>query len=265
MACKVVETLNNDDNGPVSSPYSVASGQLGSRYLIAPSVLRRLLASDKRRFLQKIWTEAKMAAFPQVRIEDLPGVSETLIKGWPTRLDAQIVAALAVKLECRTFFEFGTFRGRTTWTVVHNNPSIRAFTLDLPGPKSVNEAVFEVTDPYLFDQWGRGDAIGGTPEAARITLLNGDSAQFNYVPYQNEMDLIYIDGSHSYGYVRSDTEAALGLLSPTGTIIWDDPYYTGVWKYLQEKRSSLSMRLVAQTGMVIHSRHPAMAGVMGGS
>jgi hypothetical protein len=214
-------------------------------------------------FVRRAWVEAKVAGFPHIQIDDLPGVSETLITGWPVRLDAQIVAAIALNLKCRTFFEFGTFRGRTTWTVAHNNPTIRAFTLDLPSPAAVKGAAFEVTDPYLFEEWRRGEAIHGTPEADRITLLTGDSARFNFAPYLNEMDLVYVDGSHSYSYVRSDTEAALGLLSTSGTIIWDDPYYPGVWKYLQEKRRTLPLRLVAHTGMVVYSRHPAMAALMG--
>jgi hypothetical protein len=147
--------------------------------------------------------------------------------------------------------------------VVHNNPSLTAFTLDLPGSESVKDAALEVTDEYLFESWRRGEAIEGTPEAKRITLLRGDSATFNYDSYQGRIDLIYIDGSHSYSYVRSDTEAALTMLSSTGTLVWDDPYYLGVWKYLQEVKKSIPMLWVADTGMIIHSRHPAMAEVIG--
>lgn len=242
---------NHDDR--VSS-YSTVSA-----YQIALGVLRRLATADKRMLAHRMWLGAKLATFPQIRIEDLPGVSDTLIKGWPGRIDPLILAALAAGLKCCTFFEFGTFRGRTVWTVVHNNPTLKAFSLDLPGPESIKNAALEVTDPHLFETWLRGEAITGTPEAQRITLLTGDSARFDYGPYRNQMDLVYIDGSHSYSYVRSDTEAALELMSATGTVVWDDWYYPGVWKYLQEIRGSLPLYVITDTGMVIHSRHPAMA------
>jgi hypothetical protein len=120
----------------------------------------------------------------------------------------------------------------------------------------------ELTDLHLFESWRRGEAVIDTPEAERVTLLAGDSAQFDYRPYENQMDLVYIDGSHSYSYVRADTEAALGLLSTTGTIVWDDFYYPGVWKYLNEIRHSLPLYLITNTGMIVHSRHPALADLL---
>jgi hypothetical protein len=55
------------------------------------------------------------------------------------------------------------------------------------------------------------------------------------------MDLVFIDASHSYSYVRSDTEAALKMLAPTGMIVWDDyTYYPGIFAYLNELSPSLS-------------------------
>jgi hypothetical protein len=211
--------------------------------------------------VHRMWQGAKLVGFQEISLDDLPGVSDTVIKGWPVRLDPLVLAALATNLECRTFFEIGTFRGRTTWTVVHNNPRIRAFSLDLPRPGAVKDAALELTDLHLFESWRRGEAITGTPEAERITLLTGDSARFDYGPWRAQIDLVYIDGSHSYSYVQSDTEAALELLSPAGTVVWDDWYYPGVWKCLQEIGRSLPLYLIANTGMVIHSRHPAMAGI----
>lgn len=39
------------------------------------------------------------------------------------------------------------------------------------------------------------------------------------------MDLVDIDASHSYDYVRSDSEAAPAMLAEEGTVIWDDYTY----------------------------------------
>jgi hypothetical protein len=224
-------------------------------------VLWRLAQMNKGVLAHRLWLGAKAATFSHVSIDDLPGVGDARVEGWPTRLDAFILAALASQLQCESFFEFGTFRGRTTWTVVHNNPKIKAFSLDLAGPDSLGDARLELTDPHLFESWRRGEAVIGTPESERVTLLTGDSARFDYRPYQNQMDLVYIDGSHSYSYVRSDTEAALEMLSARGTIVWDDFYYPGVWKYLNEIKRSLPLFLISSTGMIVHSRHPDLADI----
>ena len=91
----------------------------------------------------------------------------------------------------------------------------------------------------------------------RIERLLGDSATFDYSPYEGSIDLVYIDGSHSYSYVKNDTEAAMGMLSPRGTIIWDDfPGYAGVYAYLDEFAAGMSTTLlhVRGTRLVIYSR-----------
>jgi len=35
-------------------------------------------------------------------------------------------------------------------------------------------------------------------------------------------DLIFIDGSHYYEYVKSDTQNALGCLTAGGLVVWHD-------------------------------------------
>ena len=49
------------------------------------------------------------------------------------------------------------------------------------------------------------------------------------------MDVVFIDGAHSYSYVRNDTEAARRMVAPGGMIAWDDyPSIPGVYRYLNE-------------------------------
>ena len=85
-----------------------------------------------------------------------------------------------------------------------------------------------------------GARFRDTPEALRISPLTGDSATFDFSPYRGAIDLVYIDASHSYSYVKADTEAALAMLSPSGTIVWDDyTYYPGIYAYLNELAPTL--------------------------
>jgi hypothetical protein len=64
--------------------------------------------------------------------------------------------------------------------------------------------------------------------ARKVQPLFGDSATFNYSPYYGRIDLFFVDGSHSYEYVRSDTLNAMKCCRPGGVIAWHDFGRVGV-------------------------------------
>jgi predicted O-methyltransferase YrrM len=168
-----------------------------------------------------------------------------------------ILAGLCQALGCQSVFEFGTYRGDTAWVLAHNNLNARIFTLDLPDLQAANTVKLELTDPEYFGQWERGQRFLATPEASRITQLYGDSATFDFTPYEGNIDLVYVDASHSYSYVRSDTQAALKMISPLGTIVWDDyTYYPGIYAYPNELAPKLPGPIVHILGtrLAIYSR-----------
>ncbi|MFO7569021.1 MAG: class I SAM-dependent methyltransferase [Smithellaceae bacterium] len=127
-------------------------------------------------------------------------------------------------------FEIGTCDGRTTLNLALNAPGCCILTLDLPAGQ---ETLFG-TDPgerqyidkalsgqkYLACTDRFPDAVG------RITQLYGDSAQYDYRPYEGACDMVFVDGSHAYEYVLKDTETAFRLIKKTGVIVWHD---YGVW------------------------------------
>jgi predicted O-methyltransferase YrrM len=213
---------------------------------ILPAVIRdaiaRAAANPQRaraRLLKGLWIELKRFSAPHivsVELSQIAGLGDVVVDGHVMRHSPLVLCALAQLLACRSIFEIGTFRGDTSWLLAHNLPHARIFTLDLPGPEAAQNVRLEITDvdEYLHT-WERGARFRDTPEALRITPLVGDSATFDFSPYRGAMDLVYIDASHSYSYVKADTEAALAMLSPTGTIIWDDyTYYPGIYAYLNE-------------------------------
>lgn len=106
-------------------------------------------------------------------------------------------------------------------------------------------------------------AFKGQPEASRIEPLTGDSATFDFGPYLGKMDAIFIDASHSYSYVKADTEAALKMLSPQGTILWHDyPAYPGIFAYLNELGAALDRKIyhILGTGLAFSSRGSLVVG-----
>ena len=67
-----------------------------------------------------------------------------------------------------------------------------------------------------------GKAFASQPEARRITQIYRDSAKYDFAEIGVSFDLIFIDGSHTYEYVKNDTEKTLPLLAPGGVMLWHD-------------------------------------------
>ena len=222
----------------------------------------------RRHVARELWDTTKRYGARGIRNVELlqlqgssgaAALENILVDGYIDMYDGsrQIVAALCSLLECQTFFEIGTYHGKTTRTVARTNPGTSLFTLDLPSKEVAARTGLEFTDAHLLSWWDTGRDFVDTPDARRIQQLFGDTATFDFSPYYNTMDMVYIEGSHSYSYVKNDTEAAMKLLSPTGTIIWDDyPRYPGVYIYLTELAEQLEGALlhIVGTRLALYSR-----------
>jgi hypothetical protein len=127
-------------------------------------------------------------------------------------------------LKPKLVFEIGTLRGYTAYHFALNTePQARIFTLDLPPGGSLKPQLkTTLVDQIHIETTDRHYSFDGTPAASKITCLQGDSAAFDYGPYQKQVDLFFIDGAHSYEYVRSDTLHALECCRPGSVIAWHD-------------------------------------------
>jgi predicted O-methyltransferase YrrM len=143
------------------------------------------------------------------------------------------LAAIARIREPKTIFEFGTYDGATTLWLANTVPEAEVFTLDLP-PELLGDWERETltTGPKGAD--GLGTRFRSTPHSGRITQLLGDSRTFDFSDFFGRMDLIVVDADHSYECARSDTENALRMLSPRGTLVWDDFGWPGVIQAVEE-------------------------------
>ena len=137
-------------------------------------------------------------------------------------LEDLLLLKLLVMLQPRAVFEIGTFLGTRTALLASQGPAdLRIFTLDLP-PGTTPGA--EITDHHVVERTHSelGRKFRGTAWESQITQLFGDSARFDFSPYHRAIDLIYIDGSHSYAYVVSDTHNAIAMVRDGGVLLWDD-------------------------------------------
>lgn len=197
-------------------------------------------------FLRGILTEVKFYAG---RIRDVSEVPFT---------QQSFVASYARAIGARSVFEFGTGSGVTTMAIARECPDCHVWTLDVPEEVELDfdEARDRLSVEVRLDgQWGlkRGRLISGEA-AERIHQLREDSGAFNAERFAGQFDLVYADASHAYSAVKSDTEKAFILVKPTGTIIWDDYIWPGVWLYLNElsaSRPDLELKLVKEANKVL--------------
>jgi len=138
------------------------------------------------------------------------------------------IGAIIQHLKPQRVFEIGTSVGVTASNLAINLPEGgELFTLDLP-PASEDgakiETKFDVTVSDRKMIYGnRADRrFLGTPLESKIHQLYGDSATFDYSDHIGKCDVVFVDGSHAYEYVKSDTEIAYKLAKPGGWVIWHD-------------------------------------------
>jgi predicted O-methyltransferase YrrM len=171
--------------------------------------------------------------------------------------EAFVLAALTDHLKPRRVFEIGTFTGGATRIMAeHGRDDAALFTLDLPPDDKDLELAGLAYDPPEGNSARIGERFKNTPVEPRITQLFGDSAGFDFSPYAGSIDLVFVDGSHSYAYVKADSENALRMLSPRGTIVWDDCSYVypGLVRALDELGRRMSIYRIASTRFAIYHR-----------
>lgn len=171
------------------------------------------------------------------------------------------IAKLVADRRPQTMLEIGTFDGRTTLNLAANAPEdARVYTLDLPR-EGLGETRFDISrgDRHYVDKPASGARFAGTEPARRITQLYGDSATFDFSPFEGAIDLVFVDGAHTYDYVISDSQAALRLLrGGRGTILWHDydswPDVTRALHDLSRTREFAGMRRIEGGSLVILER-----------
>jgi predicted O-methyltransferase YrrM len=165
-------------------------------------------------------------------------------------------------------FEFGTCTGKTAYLWARNAPpDARVVTLTL-APDDVASYQRESTDDasdvkFAIRESSHTDFLySGSPVAAKIEQLFGDSKTFDVSPWEGRCDLVFVDGSHAYSYVVSDSERALRLVAPGGLVLWHDyagpRHAPGVYRALNELAGRLPLVRIEGTTLVAY-RRPASA------
>ncbi len=87
----------------------------------------------------------------------------------------------------------------------------------------------------------------------KIHQLLGDSAAFDFAPFKDSCSLVFVDGSHHYDYVMSDSKAAMDMANAGGVVVWRD---YGIWEDVTkalaalEQRGGYGLRCIRGTSLV---------------
>ncbi len=163
-----------------------------------------------------------------------------------------ILAGICRQIQPKLVFEFGTFVGLTTVNLAANTPpGAIVYTLDSPHdhPK-LKAAPHE--ERYILREKA-GEFYRNSSYYYKVRQLWSDSAEFDESQFVRQVDFVFIDGSHSYEYVRNDTEKALRMLKHGGALFWHD-YYHGwpdVVRFLHEHANELRIRHIEGTSLAI--------------
>ena len=165
------------------------------------------------------------------------------VVGMTSDQEAWIISSLS-KIS-KNIFEFGTCSGKTTYLMGLNSnvdTKITSITLsknnvsDVSKKKEDNDVSFRnIINESIYSKF----LFSGEEVENKIKVIFQNSLEFNHQEYMGKMDLIFIDGGHTYSVVKNDSEKSFDMVSKNGIILWHD-YVPGkqsakdVVKYIHE-------------------------------
>ena len=187
-----------------------------------------------------------------------------VVDGGTSDAEAWILAVLAKR--ARTMFEFGTCTGKTAYLWARNSPpDARVITVTL-APDHLADYRQEATDDPTDVQFALKESshteflYSGTSVAGKVEQLFADSKTLDVSPWAGQCDLVFVDGSHAYSYVVSDSAKALELVAPGGLVLWHDyagpRHASGVFRALNELAQKIPLVRIEGTTLVAY-RKPA--------
>jgi len=215
------------------------------------------LAREGRWACRSIFELLPQCAGRRVVLEHLPG------DGVLTPLEQlACLALITASMQPRVIFEIGTFRGRTALNFALNSPKeCTVYTLDLlPEQRRRVNGTSISADRRLVMASAPGIDYEHKDVAFKIEQLYGDSLSFDFSPYHEGVDIVYVDGAHHYDAARSDTRNALEMVRPGGCVIWDEfanyGDYNDVTRAVLDVVGASKIVQVENTQLAVHFADP---------
>ncbi len=182
------------------------------------------------------------------------------VPGGTSDTEAWILAVLAKN--AKRLFEFGTCTGKTAYLWARNQPTGGTVTTLTLAPDQAGASQPVPGDDAIALAYAEAEShfsrflYTGTDVEDRIEQLYGDSKQLEVEAYSGSCDVVFVDGSHAYSYVVSDSAKALTMVRPGGLVLWHDysPECAGVFRALNELAKRLPLVHVRGTTLVAWRR-----------
>ncbi len=184
--------------------------------------------------------------------------SDNTIVGMTSEYEAWILSTLSKS--SKNIFEFGTCSGKTTYLMALNsqeNTKITSLTLD---PRNIDSIKKENLDNKISYRNILNESIyekflfSGTDVEKKINVIFENSLNFDHDDFKKRIDLIFIDGGHTYSVVKNDTEKSFEMIKPNGIILWHD--------YVPGKKSSKDivkyLNKISKEKKVYHIKNTSM-------
>ena len=177
--------------------------------------------------------------------------------------EAWILSVLAKK--SKRMFEFGTCTGRTAYLLAKNSPPDAEVTTLTLSPSQIENYVIGGNDKDQDIRHALAESkytiffYTGTGVENKIKQLFLDSKKLNEEEYLDSFDLIFVDGSHAYTYVKNDSDKAIKMIKAGGLILWHDYHYMesavpGVYQALNELSRIYPFKKISGTSFVVYRK-----------
>lgn len=182
------------------------------------------------------------------------------VPGGTSDYETWVLSVLAT--QAKMLFEFGTCTGKTTYLWALNSPKdakIKTLMLD---PNQDQASKIDSSDNSVHMESRPSESknlrlyYSDTPEESKIEQFLMDSLKFDESQFEKQFDIVFVDASHYYDFVKSDSEKALRMIKPGGLVLWHD--YRGPWgekgvfKYLNELNTQLELMHIKDTSLVAY-------------
>ena len=178
-----------------------------------------------------------------VIIKSFSITSSNNIVGMTSDYEAWIISSIS-KIS-KKIFEFGTCSGKTTYLMGLNSSDDTKIVSITLNPDDLDNVIKKDKDNkvsfrnIIHESMYEKFLFSGKEVEKKIKIIFQNSLNLEHSKYKNQMDLIFIDGGHTYSVVKSDSEKSFEMLNTNGIILWHD-YVPGkrsakdVVKYINE-------------------------------
>lgn len=145
-----------------------------------------------------------------IKIDDM-----TFMTGGSTILDYAFLKALIMKFRFKTYLEIGTWMGESIAAI--SELADTCYSISLPDDDiGIVEYFKNVNKKNNFSRYF-------SYKKKNIVHYKVDSKKFDFTSIQDHIDLVFIDGDHTYEGVKTDTENIFKMIDIQKTIVvWHD-------------------------------------------